>query len=178
MTITSNVNLASARARGFEFSGRVRLANNLVIDGFYNTQSVTFFNAPDALLQSNPTLIPGSQIPIYPLHKFGLNVDLTNIHGGELYLNYTQYGSNNALARPSYGQVDGAFTQRVNADTEVSLGVINLFNSNVDNYGRIGLGVFVPENQFGTDPNALAQGSERFGLIPMTVTFSVTRRIR
>jgi outer membrane receptor protein involved in Fe transport len=148
-----------------------------LLDGFYDAQSVTLFDAPDALLSDNPTLIPGSQLPIIPLHKFGLNVDLTNTHGGELYLTYTQYDSNNALARPAYGQVDGTFTQRINNDTAVSLGVINLFNGNVDNYGRVGLGVFVPENQFGTDVNGIAQGSERFGLIPRTVTFSLTQRI-
>jgi len=177
MTITSNVNLATARARGMEISGRVRANRNLLIDGYWNAQSVTVFNAPDELLSINPTLIQGSQLPIIPLHKWGLDFDLTNSHGGEVYLNYTHYDGNNPLARPAYGQADATFTQRVSSDISISMGIINLFNSNVDNYGRIGLGVFVPENQFGTDTSGLEQGSERFGLIPTTVTFSITERI-
>jgi outer membrane receptor for ferrienterochelin and colicin len=111
------------------------------------------------------------------MHKWGLDLDLTNSHGGEVYLNYTHYDGNNPLARPAYGQADATFTQRVTSDISLSMGILNIFNSNVDNYGRIGWGVFVPENQFGTDTTGLEQGSERFGLIPMTVTFSVTERI-
>jgi outer membrane receptor protein involved in Fe transport len=177
MTITSNLNLATARARGMEVDGRVRVAPNVLFGGYWNAQSVTVFNAPDQLLSINPTLIQGSQLPIIPLHKWGLNFDLTNTHGGEVYVEYNHYDGNNALARPPYGETDATFTQNVSNDVSLSVGVLNLFNSNVDDYGRIGLGVFVPENQFGTDPNALSQGSERFGLIPMTVTFSITQKI-
>ena len=59
----------------------------------------------------------------------------------------------------------------------MNLGVSNLFSTDVDTYGRIGLGVFVAENQFGTDANAVQQGSELFGLSPLTVSFTVTQRI-
>jgi outer membrane receptor protein involved in Fe transport len=176
-TITSNVNLATARARGMEVDGRFRALPNLLVGGYWNAQSVAVFNAPVDLLTINPTLIPGSQLPIIPLHKWGVNFDLTNTHGGEVYLEYTHWDGNNALARAAYGEVDGSFTQRVSNNLSLSMGVINLLNNDVDDYGRIGLGVFVPENQFGTDPNGLAQGSERFGLVPMTVTFSVTQKI-
>jgi len=57
------------------------------------------------------------------------------------------------------------------------MGVSNLFNQVVDNYGRIGLGVYVPENQFGTDTSAVQQGSERFGLAPASVSFTIIQRI-
>jgi hypothetical protein len=47
----------------------------------------------------------------------------------------------------------------------------------VDNYGRIGWGLFIPENQYGSDPNALAQGTERFGLAPRAFIFSLTEKM-
>ena len=58
----------------------------------------------------------------------------------------------------------------------MNLGVANLFNQAVDNYGRIGSGVFIPENQFGTDANGIQQGTERFGLSPATISFTVIER--
>src|SRR5579872_1626117 len=175
--INSNLNLASARARGFELSQRLRVNPHLYFDGYWDTQSTTIFDAPDSLLMNNPTLIPGSQLPKIPLHKWGLAMNLTSTHGGELYLDYTQVDSNNELARPSYGSASLALTQQVAAHTFVNLGVSNLFNQVTDNYGRIGLGIFVPENRFGPDTSAVQQGSERFGLPPASVSFTVIERI-
>ena len=175
--INSNLNLATSRARGFELSQRLRVNPHLFFDGYWNTQSTTIFDAPPALLMNNPTLIPGSQLPKIPLHKWGLAMNLTSSHGGELYLDYTQVDSNNELARPSYGSASLAITQQVAEHTFVNMGVSNLFNQVVDNYGRIGLGVYVPENQFGTDTSAVQQGSERFGLAPASVSFTIIQRI-
>jgi len=174
--INSNLNLATSRARGFELSQRVRVNPHLFFDGYWNTQSTTIFDAPDSLLMNNPTLIPGSQLPKIPLHKWGLAANLTTSRGGELYLDYVQVDSNNELARPSYGEASVALTQQVAPHTFVNLGVSNLFNQVVDNYGRIGLGRFVPENQFGVDSTGVNQGSERFGLVPAAISFTVIQR--
>lgn len=171
--VTSNVNLATARARGIEVSQRYRVNEHLVFDGYWDTQSTTFFDAPASLLMDNVNLIPGSQLPGIPLHKWGIYMDVTSKSGGEIYLNYAQVDGNNELHRDSFGTADLAITQQVAPRTFVNLGVSNLFNQGVDTYGRIGLGVYVPENQFGTDPNAVAQGSERFGQAPASVIFSV-----
>ncbi|HLW38642.1 MAG TPA: hypothetical protein VKR99_09460, partial [Candidatus Eremiobacteraceae bacterium] len=158
-------------------SQRLRVNPHLFFDGYWNTQSTTIFDAPPSLLMNNPTLIPGSQLPKIPLHKWGLAMNLTSSHGGELYLDYTQLDSNNELARPSYGSASLAITQQVAEHTFVNMGVSNLFNQVVDNYGRIGLGVYVPENSFGTDTSAVQQGSERFGLAPASVSFTIIQRI-
>ncbi len=177
ITVSSNLNLASSRARGFELSGSFRVNPHLYLEGYWDVQSATIFDAPVQLLIDNPTLIPGSQLPEIPLHKWGASFDYTNNYGGEIFLNYTHYDSNNSLHRPAYGVADAAFTQRIASNTYLNLGVSNIFNSAVDNYGRIGWGVYVPENQYGTDANALDQGSERFGLAPATLIFSVTQRL-
>lgn len=175
--VSTNLNLAKSRARGLELSGRLRTNQHLYFDGYYDVQSTTIFDAPDFLLMNNPTLINGSQLPKIPLHKFGISADLTNSYGAEFYVNYTHYDSNNGLNRPAYGVADASITQRLSERTSLNLGISNLFDTNPDNYGRIGLGAFVPENAFGTDANALAQGSERYGLSPTALSLSLTQRI-
>lgn len=175
--VNTNLNLASSRARGLELSGRLRATPHFFMDGYYDVQSTVIFDAPDFLLMDNPTLINGSQLERIPLHKYGISADLTNTTGGEVYLDYTHYDNNNGLLRPAYGVADISFTQRISEHTSLNLGISNLFDTAVDNYGRIGLGVFVPENAFGTDANALQQGSERFGLAPASISLTLTQRI-
>lgn len=177
LVVHTNVNIARERARGLELGGRMRVNPHFFIDGYYDVQSAVLFDAPVDILQSNTTLINGSQLPAIPLHKFGLAMDLTNTHGGEIYIDYTHLSSNNSLNRPAFGWADAAFTQSVSKSLALNLGVTNLFNSAVDNYGRIGWGLFIPENQYGSDPNALAQGTERFGLAPRAFIFSLTEKM-
>jgi outer membrane receptor protein involved in Fe transport len=177
LTVSTNLNLAKSRARGIELGQRVRVNPHLFFDGYYDAQSTTIFDAPVFLLQANPTLIPGSQLPKIPLHKWGLNGDFSTPSGLDLYMDYTHYDGNNGLNRPAYGIADISLTQQLKNGTSVNIGISNLFNEYVDTYGRIGLGVFIPENSFGTDPSGLAQGSERFGLSPAALTVTVTQRL-
>ena len=178
LVLNTNLNLARERARGLELSGRLRFNRNFFVDGYYDVQSAAIFDAPVVLLQSNPTLINGAQLERIPLHKFGVAMDYTNNHGGEFYIDYTHFDGNNPLNRPPFGWADAAFTQSISKNTSVNVGITNIFNSAVDTYGRIGLGVYIPENMYGTDANALAQGSERFGLAPMAVMFTLTQKIQ
>jgi outer membrane receptor for ferrienterochelin and colicin len=177
LTVSTNLNLATARARGMELAQRLRVNPHLFFDGYYDAQSTTIFDAPTFLLQDNPTLIPGSQLPKIPLHKWGVNGDFSTPYGFDLYMDFTHYDSNNDLNRPAYGIADISLTQQLKGGTSFNLGISNVFNQYVDTYGRIGLGVFVPENQFGTDTSGLAQGSERFGLSPAALSVTVTQRL-
>ncbi len=174
--VDTNVNIATARARGVELNQRWRINPHFVFDGYWDTQSVTNNDIPDAYLMNNVTVINNAQIAGIPLHKWGAYVDLTSDYGGEVYLDYVQVDSNNSYQRVSYGTADLALTQRVARNTYVNLGVSNVFNQAVDTYGRIGLGVFIPENQFGTDSSGLEQGTERFGQAPASLSFTVTQR--
>jgi outer membrane receptor for ferrienterochelin and colicin len=177
LTVSTNLNLATARARGMELAQRLRVNPHLFFDGYFDAQSTTIFDAPTFLLQDNPTLIPGSQLPKIPLHKWGVNGDFSTPYGMDLYMDYTHYDSNNDLNRPAYGIADISLTQQLKGGTSFNIGISNVFNQYVDTYGRIGLGVFVPENQFGTDTSGLAQGSERFGLSPAALSVTVTQRL-
>ncbi len=149
----------------------------MTLDAYWDTQSVVVNDMNDTLLMNNPTLINGAQIPNIPLHTYGASVDLTNTHGGEVYLTYTHFDDYNIFNRPAFGTVDGFFNQRLSDTMSINLGVSNIFDSDADNYGRIGLGLFQVENQFGTDLNAVQQGTERFGLGPRSFTFMVTQRV-
>ena len=140
-----------------EFAQRLRVNPHLLFDGYYDAQPTTIFDAPTFLLQDNPTLIPGSQLPKIPLHKWGVNGDFSTPNGLDLYMDFTHYDSNNDLNRPAYGIADISLTQELKGGTSFNIGISNVFNQYVDTYGRIGLGVFVPENQFGTDTSGLAQ---------------------
>jgi outer membrane receptor protein involved in Fe transport len=177
LTVSTNLNLATSRARGVEFGQRLRMNPHLFFDGYYDAQSTTIFDAPVFLLKANPTLIPGSQLPKIPLHKWAVNGDFSTPYGLDLYMDYTHYDGNNDLNRPAYGIADISLTQQLKAGTSVNIGISNLFNQYVDTYGRIGFGVFIPENRYGTDPNGLAQGSERFGLSPAALSVTVTQRL-
>jgi hypothetical protein len=65
----------------------------------------------------------------------------------------------------------------------MNLGVSNLFNSGYDQYGRLGYGQFIPENQFGTDSSVLAQEfngnfGERFGMTQRSIMLSLNYRTK
>ncbi len=177
LSVATNLNLAASRARGYELSGRMRLTPHVTLDAYYNVQSAAVFNLSNTLLMNNPTLINGAQIPNIPLHTYGATLDVTNTHGGEFYIDYTHYDNYNAYNRPAFGEADAFFNQRLSDQTSINLGISNLFNEATDNYGRIGWGLFQAENQFGPDTNSLQQGTERFGIGPMSFTFSLTQRI-
>ena len=72
--------------------------------------------------------------------------------------------------------MNGSVSQRFGRTT-VLVGINNLFNSAAQRYGYIGLGVFKPENQFGTDTNAFQQNSEEFGLPPRQVWMTVSYHV-
>lgn len=172
----TSLNIAKARARGIELSGRLRVTPKLFFEGFFAVQSSVVFDVPDVTLQANPYIINGSQLAKIPLHKYGLSANMTNTHGFEGHLSYTHFDSNNDLNRAAYGVADASFTQRLTQRTALNLGFSNLFDAAVDNYGRIGLGVFIAQNRFGTGTSGLDEGTERFGLAPRSFTLSLTQR--
>lgn len=59
----------------------------------------------------------------------------------------------------------------------LNLGVLNLFDSDEQQYGLIGEELFKPENQFGSDTSSLQQGDEEFGLPLRQVWLTMTTKI-
>ncbi len=177
LVVVTNVNLAKQRARGIELSGNVRF-HRMSLQAYYDVQSSAIFDAPVFLQQSNPTLINGSQLVGIPLQKYGATLDWTLTDRTEYYMDYTHFAGNNPLNRGPFGIANAALTQTVTSNgLAATLGVTNLFNEASDIYGRIGLGVFIPENSYGTDTSGLQQGTEQFGLAPRAFLFTLSQKV-
>lgn len=169
-------NAASARFRGVELRGRYRVNPRVYLDYMYDIQSAFRLGVPDSILQSNFTIVNGSQVVGIPLHKASLGLDYADRRGFEARMDGFYIGPNNALNRTPY-YFANATISKAYKHTVFNLGIYNVFNNASDIYGRQYIGTFAGENQFGTDTNSFQQGSERYGLPPTQVQFSVTQRI-
>lgn len=174
-------NAGTGRFRGINLTGRQRLTRNVFVDYGYYVQSARMFNIPTLAQQNNWTLVDGGQVDKIPVHTANLGIDVSTSHGLDLRLDGFYVGANNGLLRPAYTYANGSITQRVK-NLSFNLGVYNMFNSQYDQFGRIGLATFQPENSFGTDANALSQAfngfdGERFGLPQRSFFFSISQRI-
>ncbi|TAM76684.1 TonB-dependent receptor [bacterium] len=176
LAVTTTYNAAQARYRGIEINGRYRLNRQFALDYMYDVQSAALLGVPDSVLANNVTVINGSQVYAVPLHKASLGLDYTSSNGLEARLDEFYTDGNNGFSRPAFTYANGSLSKAF-GNTIVTLGIYNVFDDAVDTFGRIGLGVFKPENQFGTDTNAVQQQSERFGLPPRQFQLVVTQRI-
>jgi len=180
-SVNTSFNSATSKAKGIELSGRIRAERSLYFEYSYDVQSSVINNIPNSILAISPTLINGAQTEAFPLHKASLAVDYTDHHGFEARIDANYVGNNNAFNRQAFTFLNGMLAQAVGKNTIVNLGVYNITNSIADNYGRLGLGVYVPVNQFftGAFPNSLSEGAfaERFGLPPTSFAISLTQRI-
>jgi outer membrane receptor protein involved in Fe transport len=182
-TVSTYANAASGRYQGIELSGRVRFSPRFYADYAYDTQVAYQTGFSTFFLQNNGNVVPGNQIPGIPLHKASLGVDFNDGHGFELRLDGFFVGDNNGYNRPSYTFFNGAATKRL-GNTTLNLGIQNIFNQATQDYGLIGLGnyqpfnaVYLAANAGSIPPSALAEGSERFGLAPRAILFTVTQRV-
>ena len=180
-SVDTTFNTATARARGVELSGRIRATHSLYFDYSYDVQSSIISAIPDSILSVTPTLINDAQVQGFPLHKASLAVDFTNRRGFEARIDANYVGSNNAYNRQAFTYLNGQLSQALSKNTMVNLGVYNITNSISDDYGRLGLGVYVPVNHFFTSiyPNSLSEGpiAEQFGLQPTSFAISITQRV-
>jgi outer membrane receptor protein involved in Fe transport len=176
LSATTNFNAATARFQGVELNGRFRINQRVFLDYTYDVQSAVQNDVPTQILVNSPLTINGAQIAGIPLHKGSLGVDYADARGFEARIDTIYVDGNNSLHRPAYVYSNG-FIQRTYGRTTLNLGVTNIFNQASDIYGRIGLGVFVPENAFGPDSNALQQQSERFGILPTQIMLTLKQHV-
>lgn len=176
LSIDTVMNASQARYRGVEVSGRKRFNDRFFTDYAYDIQSAVRVGVPDTILMANPFIINGAQIYQTPVHKWDLGVDYSTPNGLETRLDGYYIGINNALNRPAYFFADASVSKTLTSRTTLNLGIHNIFNNAADQYGRFGWGVFTPTNQFNPLPNALAEASERFGLVPTQIELTVTQK--
>ena len=183
VTVQTYANAASGRYRGIEIGGRTRVSPRLYFDYSYDVQSAYQTGFSNFFLLNNGNVIPGAQISGVPLHKGSIGADLNDGHGLELRLDGFYVGPNNGYNRPSYTFFNGALTKQLR-NTTINLGVQNMFNQATQDYGLVGLGnyqpfnsVFLAANAGSIPPNALAEGSERFGLAPRSIMLTIMQRV-
>ncbi|MGZ3516971.1 MAG: TonB-dependent receptor [Vulcanimicrobiaceae bacterium] len=179
---TTVANAGAGRFQGITFQGRVRFNRNVFVDFSYDTLSARYFGIPQFTLQNNLTLIDGGQIGRVPPQQGNLGIDYSDNHGFEARLDGFYVGNNNGLQRPPYTYFNGFISKQVKTLT-FTLGGSNIFNNQYDQFGRIGEGVFIPENQYGTDATALQEAfnsgiGEQFGMPARSIVFSVTQHFK
>jgi hypothetical protein len=182
LTVTEAVNAARALARGIELRGELRVRPTFTVKGSYTIDSMRRFDLPAAVLAvpSNATIVDGAQVAGILVHQASMTLAQTNARGLSAELTALYEGPNNNLNLPGYAFANVALHAPIGRALRLDLAVDNVFDSHADTYGRVGLGLFQPENPFGPDTNALEQATERYGLAPttvrLTISFPRTRR--
>jgi outer membrane receptor protein involved in Fe transport len=147
--LTGNVNVGQLRAQGFTIQGRQHLTPRAFIDYDYATTNVVLVSAPTTLLQSNKTLVLGSQLPHVPPHTFDGAFDVLAMRNLDIRYDVHAVSNNNTKSLPAYNfsslRVSTAIAQGTFSAT-----VQNLFNQYADIRGIIGEGVPVMLNQYAT----------------------------
>jgi outer membrane receptor protein involved in Fe transport len=172
-------NVASARLRGFDMSGRVRVVPHLAFDYAYDVQSSVLNGLPPSVLASDPTLVNGLQVFDVPLHTATLGVEFATATGMTLRLDGHAVGPNNPQQLPGYAYADASLTQTVSGHVVLRVAVTNLFDGHAQAYGFEGLGLPYATNALNA---AIARpflqpDNERYGLAPTSLTASVSLRL-
>jgi TonB dependent receptor/Carboxypeptidase regulatory-like domain/TonB-dependent Receptor Plug Domain len=176
-------NAGAGRFRGIDVTGRYRISRNLYADYGYDVMSAQYFNIPLVAMQNNVSLIDGGAIVGVPFQKANLGLDYTLGDKTEIRMDGFFQGNNNALHRPPFFYANGFISRPLQHNMAINVGVSNIFNSAYQQYGQIGNAVYIPENQFGSDPNSIAEAfsgvyGEEFGLPQRSVTVSLSAKIR
>ena len=173
-------NVGHMIARGLDFSGRIRFTRHLYFDYDYSTESVFVRSLPDTTLQNNLTIVPNTQLPTVPVHKYQVSADYSFSNGIDLRLTRYYVGVNNAKNSPPYTYSDFQVNSPAGKHSSFNLAINNLFNQDANILGQFGLGVPLPLNRFATDFTPLIgqSASELYALPYRTFTLTYTYRVR
>lgn len=172
--LTGTFNVGQMIARGFTLSGRERFTRSTFVDYDWTLDSTALVSAPVSLLQSNQTLILGSQLPRLPLHTLGTSLDQSV---GAFDLRYTVHtvSANNTKSLPPYDYSDLRASIALGPGT-LSIAVSNLFNQYAFIDGLQYQGVPLALNQYATAasyaPYTGTAATEQFGLPYRSIYFN------
>ncbi|HEY2473545.1 MAG TPA: TonB-dependent receptor [Candidatus Cybelea sp.] len=172
LAVGTTYNAGQAKYRGATISLDSHLSRHLELTADYNVTSSAFFNLATSIMQNNISLINGQQTGQAPIHT--ADAGLTGNDGPfEATLDSHYVGPGNWLNRGGFWYANASLSMS-HGPVTFTLGINNVFNSVASDYGYVGLGAFVPENQYGADRNAFDQGSELFGLPYRAFRFVMT----
>lgn len=184
--VTQAANLGQVLAQGIELNGVQELSSGFRFDYDYATESTKLVGAATTILKSNLNLIPGSQLPNVPLHRYNLGLAWRSDNVGDVTarLGYHHESENNPRNLPAYGYYDFGISAKVGRG-RVAIFVDNLFNQYADYRGLEFSGFPNALNAF-ADPSPGADyaaqigaaATERFGLPFRTINLTYTLRAR
>lgn len=175
--VTDLFNAGSAKYRGYTLDFTIPSGQAVTFDVGYAVQSAAYYGMNDDILVNNATLINGNQIDGIPLQRANLGIGWADPSGWSGSLETFYVGTPNGYNRPPYTYSNFNLAKQISPQLTANFGVLNLFDSNSQQYGLIGLGVFKPENQFGSDTNSFQQGTEEFGLPLRQFWLSLTEKV-
>ncbi|MBV8355166.1 MAG: TonB-dependent receptor [Candidatus Eremiobacteraeota bacterium] len=175
--LTGTFNVGTLRARGIALSGRQRLTRATFLDYDWSLDSTVLVSAPAPLLQSNLTLVPGSQLPSVPLHTLGAALEHVFPRGFDVRYGFHAVSANNTKNLPPYDFSDLRIGIPVRS-AQLAVSIANLFNQYAFIQGYRYEGVPVALNAYATAasyaPVIGASATERFGLPARTLFLTLT----
>ena len=185
--VSGNVNIGHSLARGIELTGRQRFTQNFFMDYTYNTQSSILESSDPVLIDpafgGSLFLIPGSQLPGVPLHKFSYAFDYTIARMVDVRLATYHVSANNSNNLPAYGYSNLEVAASKGQST-FGINVNNLFQSHADYRNSVGLGEPLPLNSHASAANGDyaqyfgAGATELFHLPFRTIEFNYSIKTR
>jgi outer membrane receptor protein involved in Fe transport len=168
LAFRTTYNAASARYRGVVLSINAGVARDVSLNAGFDVQSASYLGVPTDILIANTSLMDGGQIYGIPLRQGTAGISYQNASGFGARMDATYIGSYNSWNRGPFWFANASIS-KTSGPVIVGLGIRNLFNSAAQNYGLIGLGVYVPQNFFGSaaqggPTSAIQQGTEEYGL--------------
>jgi outer membrane receptor protein involved in Fe transport len=157
--VVTPLNAGGAIYRGVHVGAKVPITHQLDVEAGYTVQTSYYIGLPVAVLVNNGGYVNGQQF-------YGIPSDTANLAFGYSSRGWTAridgyyVGNNNAFYRPPYSYAN-ANVSKVLGLVTLNLGVSNLFNSIVQNYGILNVGTAEPQNQYVTTAPVLSQ---EFGL--------------
>lgn len=179
LAFSTTFNAAGARYRGIVLSTNVGITRNVTFNAGFTVQSAAYLGVPTDILIANTNLIDGGQISGIPLRQGTAGIGYQSPIGFGARMDTTYFDGNNSWNRNPFWLTNANVSYSVpNTQTALNMGIYNLFNSAVNQYGYIGYGTYVPQNFFGLAENggpnsALEQSSEQFGLPARSYWFTV-----
>ncbi|MBV8150389.1 MAG: TonB-dependent receptor, partial [Candidatus Eremiobacteraeota bacterium] len=147
------------------------------LDYDWSLDSTVLVSAPAPLLQSNLTLVPGSQLPSVPLHTLGAALEHVFPRGFDVRYGFHAVSANNTKNLPPYDFSDLRIGIPVRS-AQLAVSIANLFNQYAFIQGYRYEGVPVALNAYATAasyaPVIGASATERFGLPARTLFLTLT----
>jgi hypothetical protein len=181
--IDSTLNIGTGLAQGFEVQGHQRFGSRFYMDYDYAANSSVPISVPVNILSQNFALIPASQLPGVPLHKYNFAFDYTFGHGIEARSETYFVSANNPKNLPSYNYTNFIFTVPTGKFGTANIVVNNAFQQNAFYEGMIGHGYPLALNpQFASQedfsPLIGNQATEAFGLTFRTLEVLYSFKVR